>query len=89
MINVFPKHIKSKSGKDSNPEPSAPNLDALTTRPERPHYCVRQYCVCLSLCLCMCVGIYRQTYTFQTMGYTLINYREYFSLSITFAEHYD
>ena len=36
MVNVFPKDITLWSGQDSNPGPSAPDPDALTTRPQRP-----------------------------------------------------
>ena len=35
VVNVFPKDITSWSGQDSNPGPSAPDPDALTTRPQR------------------------------------------------------
>ena len=36
VVNIFPKDITPWSGQDSNPGPSAPDPDALTTRPQRP-----------------------------------------------------
>ena len=35
MINIFPKDIMLWGGQDSNPGPSTPSPDALTTRPQR------------------------------------------------------
>ena len=35
MVNVFPKDITPWSGQDANPGPSAPDPDALSTRPQR------------------------------------------------------
>ena len=36
VVNIFPKDITPWSGQDSNPGPSAPDPDALYTRPQRP-----------------------------------------------------
>ena len=34
MVNIFPKDITLWFGQDSNPEPSVPDPNALTTRPQ-------------------------------------------------------
>ena len=44
MVNVFPKDITLWSEQDSNPGPSAPDPDALTTIPQRPHVSVCFHC---------------------------------------------